>query len=157
MTARRLCLVRHAEAAPALAADAERPLTERGAADASRAGEWLAERGGFPDAVVVSPSLRTRQTWECLATALPGAPRPELDPRLYRNTLDDYLDVLRDADPSVAVLLLVGHNPSVAELASALLGGAAPGFPPGGRALLELSVDWGYAGPATATLLDAAP
>jgi phosphohistidine phosphatase len=156
VTARRLCLVRHAEAAPALASDADRPLTERGAADAAGIGQWLAERGITPDAVVVSSALRTRQTWERLAAALPGAPQPDLDPRLYRNTLDGYLDVVRDTDAAVAVLLLVGHAPSVAGLAADLLGGPAPGFPPGGRALLAVTVDWGFAGPGTATLLDAA-
>lgn len=156
MTPRRLCLVRHAEAAPALVSDVDRPLTERGAAEAAGVGDWLAERGVAPDAVVVSPALRTRQTWERLAAALPGAPQPALDPRLYRNTLDDYLDVVRDTDAGAAVLLLVGHAPSVAGLAAELLGGPAPSFSPGGRALLALEVDWADAGPGTATLLDAA-
>ena len=174
MTTRRLCLLRHGEAAadgPRAGGDADRPLTAKGATDAAAVGRWLSSTGTSLDAVVVSPALRTRQTWEHLSSAWPGSPAAALDPRLYRNTLDDYLAVLRDTDDGVSTLLVVGHNPSVSGLAAVLTdaagvpadtdaagvpadtdAGLPPDFPPGGLAVLDLAGDWWAAGPGVATV-----
>lgn len=160
MTTRHLCLLRHGEAADAAGSDAARPLTSRGLADAAAAGRWLADAGLRPQAAVVSPALRTLQSWERLSAAWPAPPSPQVDPRLHRNTLDDYLAVLRDTDSEVETLLLVGHNPSVSGLATVLAdpGGAGPtgapdlpaDFPPGGLAVLALDGDWSAVGPGVA-------
>ena len=64
MSERTLVILRHAKAErPAELADADRPLTQRGHADAAAAGAWLAARGYRPDLVLCSPAKRTRQTW----------------------------------------------------------------------------------------------
>jgi phosphohistidine phosphatase len=111
---RRLVLVRHAKAEQG-GSDLERTLAKRGRADAAALGEWLSEHGIVPDRVVISPSRRTRQTWELAAP--PGSPEPELDERIYDNTVEDLLAVIHSTPADADTLVIVGHNPSVGELA----------------------------------------
>jgi phosphohistidine phosphatase len=111
----RLVLVRHAKAVREGPSDAERPLTSRGRADAAAIGRWLTSQGIAPDRVVISPSLRTRETWELTGIAAPPA---ELDDRIYDNTVEDLLGLVRDTPPDVHSLVLVGHNPSMEALAA---------------------------------------
>ena len=111
----RLVLVRHAKAAREGPSDAQRPLASRGRADAAAIGRWLASQGIAPDRVVISPTLRTRETWELTRI---GTPPADLDERIYDNTVEDLLAVVRDTPPDVHTLLLVGHNPSMGSLAA---------------------------------------
>jgi phosphohistidine phosphatase len=111
----RLVLVRHAKAEREGPSDARRHLASRGRADAAAIGRWLASQGIAPDRVVLSPTTRTRETWELTGV---GAPPADLDERIYDNTVEDLLAVVRDTPPDVHTLLLVGHNPSVGGLAA---------------------------------------
>jgi phosphohistidine phosphatase len=75
---RTLILIRHAKSDwehPALD-DHDRPLNARGQRSAPRIGAWLAAQGLAPDAVLCSTARRTRETWQGIATRLPGAPEP---------------------------------------------------------------------------------
>lgn len=135
---RRLVLVRHAEAAAATEPDRDRPLVAPGLAAAAALGRWLADRGIRPDRVVISPSRRTRQTWQLVAPA--EAPAAELDERIYDNTVDALLAVVRETAPDVQTLLLVGHNPATAGLAAAFDPGVRR-FPMSGAAIFALD-EW---------------
>jgi phosphohistidine phosphatase len=110
-----LVLVRHAKAERDGPSDAERALAPRGRADAAAIGHWLASQGIAPDRVVISPTLRTRETWELTGIASPPA---DLDERIYDNTVEDLLAVVHNTPPNVHTLLLVGHNPSMGSLAA---------------------------------------
>ena len=113
---RRLVLVRHAKAEQG-GPDLERALAKRGRADAAALGEWLSKQGIVPDRVVISPSRRTRDTWKLAAP--PGSPEPEVDERIYDNTVEDLLAVIHSTPEDADTLVVVGHNPSVGELAVA--------------------------------------
>ena len=123
---RRFGLLRHGEAAGrAGLPDAERPLTDAGRRDAARVGAAAADRRLLPDYVVTSPATRARQTWSAYARGLGGALDPavsansvSIDARIYANHLDGLLGVVRETPDDYASLLLVGHNPGLAELAA---------------------------------------
>lgn len=119
MTARRLVLVRHAKAADG-SPDLRRPLAPRGLRDATAIGSWLADNGLVPDLAVVSPALRTVQTWQQATAALSTRPGVEEDERIYGNSVDALLEVVRETAHEVGTLALVGHNPSMAALADEL-------------------------------------
>lgn len=114
--ARRLVLIRHAKAAEGKV-DRDRPLAERGVREAPEIGRWLAGQQLVPDRVVVSPAVRARQTWERAASGLTGMPEPVQDERIYDNSADDLLAVVRDTAETVRTLALVGHNPGMQEFA----------------------------------------
>ena len=116
--------------------DAQRPISERGRADALRAAAAALQRGHRPALVLHSPLLRARQTAEAVAKAL-GAPAEEF-PALD-NTLpaEEVAAALEERGAGVAEVLAVGHQPQVGELA-ALLGRQLVDFKPAGVAALEL-------------------
>ena len=119
MTARRLVLIRHSKAADG-PVDKDRPLTRRGTRDADAVGRWLGEQGLTPDRVLVSPARRAAQTWKHAAAAVGKAPRPVTDARIYDNTVDALLAAVHETATGVHALFLVGHNPSIEELAHTL-------------------------------------
>jgi phosphohistidine phosphatase len=125
----RLILTRHAKSAwdDPLIADHDRPLNARGHAAAADLGGWLASRGYLPDEVLCSDALRTRETWEGIAPAMPAAPEVTLKPSLYHAGPDVMLAVLRHAKGQTVMLL--GHNPGIAEFAARIV--ATPPQHPG--------------------------
>ena len=119
----RLCLLRHAKAA-ALAGggDHARPLALRGREDAARVGAWLAAHPAIPDLALVSDARRARETFEFAAAAFAEPVSARLEPRIY-NASPGVLLALAQAEPeTVHTLMLVGHNPGMAELAQLLAG-----------------------------------
>jgi phosphohistidine phosphatase len=159
---RRLLLVRHAEAGDA-PVDADRPLTGRGERQAAAMGSWLVESGLVPDAAVVSPALRAAQTWARAAAQLGAAPEPVVEPRIYVNTVEAVLAVVREADDDEQILAVVGHNPSVGQLAYDLDDGEGDpearqaleqGFPTAAVAVFTLATPFGEIAARTATLTD---
>ncbi|MEP6599899.1 MAG: histidine phosphatase family protein [Actinomycetota bacterium] len=147
----RLLLIRHAKAADGHP-DRDRPLAPSGVAAASAIGRWLGDQQIAPDRVVVSPARRTVQTWRHAAAA---GVAPVTDERIYGNTLDDLLAVIRGTPDEVSTLALVGHNPAIHALAAELddtddqFDG---GFPTGGVAVFEVPVGWSAVGAGSARL-----
>ncbi|AZC14421.1 MULTISPECIES: histidine phosphatase family protein [unclassified Microbacterium] len=116
-----LVLARHAKSDwgdPGLR-DHDRPLNERGLRDAPRMAARLAETGFRPDALLSSTAVRARTTAEAFAAALETA--VTLVPDLYGAPP---ATLLATASTSGALrVMLVAHNPGMAELADALSGG----------------------------------
>jgi phosphohistidine phosphatase len=160
---RRLLLVRHASAADA-PSDVDRPLTERGARQAAAIGAWLEQAGLAPDRVLVSSARRAEETWERAVAAQGGTgPRPIVDARIYDNTVEALLATIRETPEDVRTLAVVGHNPSVGELAGILdddQGSPAArrdveaGFRTGGVAVFLVATPFAALAPGAATLSD---
>jgi phosphohistidine phosphatase len=119
----RLILFRHAKAVrQAALGDKDRALERRGRETAERMGDWLRESNLVPDLALVSDARRTRETFTLAAGRL-GAPVPSrLEPRIYEASPESLLRLVRLTDPRVETLLLVGHNPGLAEFAALLTG-----------------------------------
>jgi phosphohistidine phosphatase len=118
----RLIIFRHAKAVPHGAApDFDRALAPRGIAAAAEMGRMMAEENLIPDLALVSPSLRTRQTWEQAAPALPGVP-VTYESRVYEASAGALLALVNATPDAVKTLVLVGHNPGVSDLARQLVG-----------------------------------
>lgn len=157
---RRLVLLRHAKSDWPDVADHDRPLAKRGKRAAPLAGRWLARSGFVPDAVVCSTARRARDTWELAAAALAeasgAAPPVRYEPRVYDATVLGLLMLVREFPDGERTVLIVGHNPGLAELAVGL---ATPppeppsAFPTAAIAVLGLPGDWASAGPGEAHLL----
>jgi phosphohistidine phosphatase len=134
----RLYLVQHGEAVPE-DVDPTRPLAERGRADVRQVAAFLAEAGVRTDRVWHSGKRRAEQTAAILAAALapdrtPVA-RAGLDPK------DPTDGVAQEAAAWEDDVMLVGHLPFMARLASRLLAGRADAgvvaFEPGSVLCLE--------------------
>ena len=114
---KRLIVLRHGKAAYPPVSDHERPLAQRGNNEAPAAGRWLVEQGFYPDAIITSDAVRTRQTTTWILNELGDkAPTPYLDPRLYMAPVSGVLSVINETEEQVRTLMLVGHMPWVQEL-----------------------------------------
>ena len=155
-----LILLRHAEAANTglRLLDFERPLTRYGQNAAREAGGWLSKRKLLPDEVFCSAATRTRETWDAVAGRLTNPPQAQYLERLYHGSAEVMLDVLRDA--SGAVVLLVGHQPGIGQLATLLPDNfpedpALRHFPPATALVIEFATDdWVAAAPGQGRAAD---
>ncbi len=141
--------MRHAQAENGFE-DFERALTDRGRSQAETVGRLLAERGYVPDHVICSAARRTRQTLDGVLGAMEPGARPEVDysEAAYSAGVDTLLELVNQVDPDARTVLVVAHNPTVAQLAGAFLGSPAA-YPPATVAAVELEVEWLYAAPGT--------
>jgi phosphohistidine phosphatase len=151
---RTLVLLRHAKAVPAETnpdlPDLERPLADRGRADASAAGRYLVAQGIEADLVLCSPSKRTRETWKYVAEAGVTAKDVWYDKRVYNADTDGLLDVIHEAPAEARTVIVVGHAPGIPWLADELaLDGTSPErveltqkYPTTGLATLHLTCHW---------------
>jgi phosphohistidine phosphatase len=157
---RRLILTRHAKSDwdDAALPDHDRPLKARGRRAAAELGEWLASRDYLPDEVLSSDAVRTRQTWEALAPALPAAPQPHWLPQLYQAGPAGMLAALRRA--TGRTVMMIGHNPGIAAFA-AMLPARPPAdpdferFPTAATLIVDFQIDdWGAAEPGQGSAMD---
>jgi phosphohistidine phosphatase len=125
----RLILMRHgqAERQAATGGDFERGLMPRGREDATLIGRLLARSGAVPDLVLVSSARRTRETFDAVSVAFPKA-RAAFRRDLYHAEPEEVVAALEDEGEAAGVVMVVGHNPGLHELALrlAIEGGAAP-------------------------------
>jgi phosphohistidine phosphatase len=113
-----LILWRHADAEdPGPQGDLARELTKKGRKQAERMAEWLRPRLEGEWRVLVSPAARAVQT------AAPLERDHEVRPKLGPG--HTARDLLREVGwPHGGKVIAVGHNPTFAEAAAELLGGA---------------------------------
>lgn len=146
---RKLFLLRHAKSSwdDPILPDFDRPLSTRGRDAAARLATFIDQAGLAPQLALVSSARRARETWAALAPALPEVPT-RFEPGLYAAGQTDLLRRLRQIEPSVERVMVVGHNPGLERLADILGGGKgeaialdrlARKYPTG--ALAELSLD----------------
>lgn len=130
----------------------ERVLTERGHLQARIIGDYLRAQGVRPSCALVSSAARTQETWadvhgslgeiECEASILD---------ELYHGGVREVLDLIREVDEACKVLLVVGHEPTMSQLAAYLsnddrsdaasLAQVRIGVPTGSMSVLTSSAD----------------
>jgi phosphohistidine phosphatase len=120
---KQLVLLRHAKSNwdDPLLADVDRPLAKRGRKAGQRLAAWLKKQRIAPDAVLCSPSVRTRETLALIAGAIGDQVPVAYDKGLYLAEAEDLLVRLREVDNSAKCVMVIGHNPGLQELAIALL------------------------------------
>ncbi|MHB1468196.1 MAG: SixA phosphatase family protein [Solirubrobacteraceae bacterium] len=137
--ARQLWLLRHADAEPhGSAPDELRPLTERGRRQALIAGEALGRLAPRLDTVLVSPKVRATQTAE-IAAHIAGEAMPPLRAHPPAASGYDAAQALADLEAAGADahVLVVGHEPDLADVVGSLTG-AAIDLKKGGLAVVRL-------------------
>lgn len=130
----------------------ERVLTEKGHSQARLIGDYLRAQGVRPSCALVSSAARTQETWadvhdslgeiECEASILD---------ELYHGGVREVLDLIREVDEACKVLLVVGHEPTMSQLAAYLsnddrsdaasLAQVRIGVPTGSMSVLTSSAD----------------
>lgn len=122
---RTVYLLRHAKSdwADAELSDHERPLNARGREAAPQMAAYMRAHRYRPDLVLSSTATRTRETLTLVAGVL-GDLKTTFDERLYLAEPHTLFDRLRSVTDDVQAVMLVGHNPGIAQFALQL--SAAP-------------------------------
>lgn len=100
--------------------DHERPLNGRGRRDAPRMGELLVAQGLVPDLILASTARRAHDTATALADACGYDGQPLLSRQLYGADPELCLTLLRQLGGDAERVLLIAHNPGLAELVEQL-------------------------------------
>ena len=150
----RLFLLRHAKAGWALLGmrDFDRPLDASGRADAEATGLAMQAGGYIPDVTLCSNAVRARETLEAIAGQTDTGRVIFLD-QLYSDDATAYLTIIRGNGGGS--LLVIGHNPMMEDLATALAGDGEDdaratlhaGFPTCGLAVIAFPGDLADAAP----------
>lgn len=159
----RLMFLRHAKSDwPAGIDDHERPLAKRGRRASPMMGKYMASDGLVPDLAVISTARRTQETWELSCPAFTLSIARQDERRIYEAPAGSILDVIHETDDDIHVLLLVGHNPGLQDLALQLVATASETdlsrlrekYPTGGLAVIDFDIEsWREAAPATGELV----
>ena len=111
-------------------------------------GSWVFLTDGYVHLALISPARRARETWDRVKRRLDPVSE-HAEPRLYEAPADGLLTIVRETEPAVRTLLILGHNPGLEELAK-LLAGAGPHkararlmrkYPTAGLAVLDLDIE----------------
>ena len=144
----RLILFRHAKAdRPVGVADHERPLAPHGRRQSEAMGKYMAQHQLVPNLAIVSTSRRTQETWQLALPAFAAPIAQSNEPRIYEASETKLLQVLRETSDDKRVLLMVGHNPGMEQLAGYLISNSEPEagarlrheYPPAGLAVIDFS------------------
>lgn len=156
----RLYLLRHARAGWAKPGmrDFDRPLDEQGMADAEAMGLAMRAAAYVPDITICSNATRARQTLEGIAGNADTG-RVIFTDKLYSEDAAGYLDLIQ-ANGCAGSVLVVGHNPMMEDLATAVAGDGeeaarltlAAGFPTTGLAVIRFPGGLTKAQPGTGYL-----
>lgn len=153
---KRLILMRHAKSGwddPTLS-DIDRPLNARGRAAATALGGWLKNSAYVPDAVLCSAAARTRETLALLNVQAP----PTFMEGLYLAPAARMMEALKDCAEDM--ILLIGHNPGIGQLAQDIVSGAPDhrrfyDYPTGATLVCDLPITtWADAVSRSAQVVD---
>ena len=140
-----LYLVRHAQSADKQSgqSDHDRELTPHGTMQAKQLGKIFSKRQYFFDKIICSTAKRTIQTQQLIAQHEQHSGRNNvfLESLLYDGTSLDYEHLVKEQESTVKHLLLVGHNPSISDLAQLLCANSRAIFQPGGFQLIKFEVN----------------
>tara|TARA_R110002110_G_scaffold2756_1_gene13343 strand:- start:90446 stop:90937 length:492 start_codon:yes stop_codon:yes gene_type:complete len=130
--------------------DFDRPLSNEGRSEGLLLAPWLIQHGLVPEHALISPALRTRQTWELVGGHLPDAPPHDTHEDLYLATPGTLLARIGALPDIIETALVLAHNPGLEALAR-MLAGPAPddasmrdmmlGYPTAGLAKFTVETD----------------
>ena len=120
----RVTLIRHgkAETSKLGVQDFDRPLISRGQINASAVGAFLATHRMLPQLVLVSPSARTRETYEFIKPHWPDGIAVEFVDQLYEASAGTLLQAIIDYGGDLSDIAVIGHNPSLVVLLNHMVG-----------------------------------
>ena len=139
-----LVFIRHAKSswADMNLHDKDRPLNKRGVRDAPHMAAFLQERLPVIDLIIPSIAKRTRETARFFQVQY-GLSDLEIIPTeaLYHSGVDAYFHQIWSLDETVETVVLVGHNPTLTEIAYYIQPGLTENVPTCGMLWVEVDIN----------------
>ena len=144
-----LMILRHAKAVPwsSSAEDFPRELREVGRVHALKVAKWMLHRLELPQAILCSPSQRTRETLAPLLALVPALETvTRFVPQIYHGSVGTLRALLDSVFAEADRVLIVGHNPGLEELVEEVIHprhfDEFERLPTGTLAVVEFDPDW---------------
>ncbi|MFC1853625.1 histidine phosphatase family protein [candidate division CSSED10-310 bacterium] len=117
-----ILVMRHAQAGWSryISSDFERPLNEKGLKDAPLIGKFIKEIKVIPDLILSSPAKRARQTADTVAQNCGFQGEISFVKEFYSGDELVVRASMADLSDTVNTVLIVGHNPTLEDLISAM-------------------------------------
>lgn len=141
---KKLILIRHAKSSwqSNASSDFDRPLNDRGKADAPRMGEYLSALEFRPDQFYTSSAVRAEATAKLIAKEIGYDPELLIaDRRLYLADVPHLQSIMREFSDDWECVFLIGHNPTITDCANALANDELENMPTCGVYGIELNID----------------
>lgn len=125
MEVKEVCFVRHAKSSWSnlQIRDFDRPLDERGLADAPMMAEKMKNLGLIPDFMITSGANRAKSTAKYFFDEFGLAQDQfQVNNDIYEASAETVYDVIRTAPDSAHFLYIFGHNPTFTWIANAIAG-----------------------------------
>lgn len=152
---KKIILVRHAKSAwnNPLLDDHDRPLADRGIADAPKMAKRLKKREIIPDLILSSTALRAAETAKITAKILDYPVKNILwEKGLFHASPNQILKIIRTQRDSADTIFVFGHNPGFNDLIG-YLGGDLDNLPTSGQFGFKLnSMHWADLKPESANV-----
>jgi phosphohistidine phosphatase len=148
---RRLMLLRHAKSDWSTPGqrDQDRSLNPRGREAAPKMGAYMVRHALIPDLIIASPATRVVETLDLVLSAFEQKPKVRSEAPVYGGGPNTLLEMIKQTPRAVHSLLMVGHNPGLAELAALLIASGEvearqrliEKFPTAGLAVIDFALD----------------
>lgn len=118
-----LLIMRHAKSSwsNAKLSDHQRPLNSRGKQDGPRMGALLKHQDLTPQLIITSTAERALATAEAVALSSDYDGEIQYTDRFYHADPEDYIEVLQTISDELERVMIVGHNPGMADLVAQLV------------------------------------
>ena len=101
--------------------DINRPITDAAQQRARSTGAMLQTRGIDIDYALVSPALRTQQTFENLIKGYDKTIAHQIQDEIYHGNLEQLLSILQNTPDTYQSVMMVGHEPTCSFFTEQLL------------------------------------
>jgi len=127
---KQLLLLRHAKSSwsDSSLADFDRPLNDRGFADAPRIGKFIRETEYLPGHIYCSTAKRAGQTLTRVVDSWSEVPEIKRHDDFYSKSYTHYVETVKNAPEAINRIMMVGHNPKIEQTVDALIGGDSSGL-----------------------------
>jgi len=138
-----LILIRHAhaESENLLQNDFERKLIPQGILEAEKLGAFIKTKKDKPDYIIASSAYRTLETAK-IASENFNFPAEKIffKIELYNSSFQKLIEQIRSLDSSIINLALVGHNPGISQLSTALVASGSYQLAPSAAVSLRFEI-----------------
>lgn len=129
---KKIYLVRHAKSSQAEEGESDfnRDLNERAFTDIPIMAKVMKKRNVKPELIISSDAKRTTETTKLLIKELDlNSVKTTFSNKLYLTSVADYIKKIRKVDSEYNELMVVGHNPTITDLANELTGSFIDNMP----------------------------
>ena len=141
---KRLILVRHAKSNlnQPLVSDHERILNQSGKNEAQLIGQYLSNNQYIPSHIISSTATRTLETAHIIIERLKLTNKIETQSLIYNSAAEKILNLIHNINNKFECVMLVGHNPTITELANHISNIKIDNIPTSGTMIIDFECQW---------------